>query len=185
MPKTAWYIVYGKPQKEELAQFHLKQKAVLTFYPRLLLPKFSRRRKRIVPLFPNYLFVNITLATSYYHVLWTPGEKKFVSFNDIPAPVDDGIVEHLMEQANSEGIVDADTDLKVGQEVRFCGGSFDGLIGMLLEAPDGKGRVKALMTLLNRKIKVDLPIHLVKGAWVPRRSYGAIDSVIGPSLLFP
>ena len=67
MPKTAWYIVYGKPQKEELAQFHLKQKAVLTFYPRLLLPKFSRRRKRIVPLFPNYLFVNITLATSYYH----------------------------------------------------------------------------------------------------------------------
>ena len=90
-----------------------------------------------------------------------------------------------MEQANSEGIVDADTDLKVGQEVRFCGGSFDGLIGMLLEAPDGKGRVKALMTLLNRKIKVDLPIHLVKGAWVPRRSYGAIDSVIGPSLLFP
>jgi transcription elongation factor/antiterminator RfaH len=185
MPKTAWYIVYGKPQKEELAQFHLKQKAVPTFYPRLLLPKFSRKRKRLVPLFPNYLFVNITLATAYYHVLWTPGVKCFVSFNDIPAPVDDFIVEHLMQQANSEGIIDAHTELKVGQEVRVSGGAFDGLIGMLLEAPDGKGRVKVLMSLLNRDIKVELPIHLVTGAWVPRRSHPASETAMNRSPLFP
>ncbi len=173
MPTTAWYIVYGKPQKEELAQFHLKQKAVPTFYPRLLLPKFSRRRKRIVPLFPNYLFVNITLATSYYHVLWTPGIKSFVSFNDIPAALDDGIVEHLMEQADSEGLIDARTDLRVGQEVRVSGGPFNGLIGMLLEAPDGKGRVKVLMSLLNREIKVELPVYLVGNAWVPRPTHAS------------
>jgi len=185
MPKTAWYIVYGKPQKEELAQFHLKQKAVPTFYPRLLLPKFSRKRKRLVPLFPNYLFVNITLATAYYHVLWTPGVKCFVSFNDIPAPVDDFIVEHLMEQANSEGIIDAHTELKVGEEVRVSGGAFDGLIGMLLEVPDGKGRVKVLMSLLNRDIKVELPIHLVTGAWVPHRSHGASERAKNPVSLFP
>jgi transcription antitermination factor NusG len=86
MPITAWYIVYGKPQKEELAQFHLKLKAVQTLFPRLLLPTFSRKRKRVVPLFPNYLFVNIPLATEYYHVLWTPGVKCFVRFNDIPTP---------------------------------------------------------------------------------------------------
>ena len=170
MPKTAWYIVYGKPQKEELAQFHLKQKAVPTFYPRLLLPKFSRKRKRLVALFPNYLFVNITLSASYYHVLWTPGVKNFVSFNDIPAPVDDRIVEHLMRQANSEGIIEARTDLRVGQEVRVSGGAFDGLIGMLLEAPNGHGRVKVLMSLLNREVKVELPVHLVRGSWVPCRS---------------
>ena len=185
MPKTAWYIVYGKPQKEELAQFHLKQKAVPSFYPRLLLPKFSRKRKRLVPLFPNYLFVNITLATAYYHVLWTPGVKCFVSFNDIPAPVDDFIVEHLMEQANSEGIIDAHTELKVGEEVRVSGGAFDGLIGMLLEVPDGKGRVKVLMSLLNRDIKVELPIHLVTGAWVPHRSHGASERAKNPVPLFP
>jgi len=181
MPKTAWYIVYGKPQKEELAQFHLKQKAVHTFYPRLLLPKFSRKRKRIVPLFPNYLFVNITLTTAYYHVLWTPGVKCFVSFNDIPAPVDDGIVEHLIQQANCEGIIDAHTDLKVGQEVQVSGGAFDGLMGRLLGVPDGKGRVKVLMSLLNREIKVELPVHLVTGAWVPCRSH----DTAGPSPLFP
>jgi transcriptional antiterminator RfaH len=185
MPKTAWYIVYGKPQKEELARFHLKQKAVPAFYPRLLLPKFSRKRKRVVPLFPNYLFVNIRLATEYYRVLWTPGVKCFVSFNDIPVPLDDGIVEHLMQQANSEGIIAAHTDLKVGQEIQVSGGAFDGLMGKLLAAPDGKGRVTVLMSLLNRDIKVELPVHLVTGAWVPRRSDGASERAKNPVPLFP
>lgn len=184
MASTAWYVVYSKPQKEELAQFHLRLKAVDTFFPRLLLPKFSRKRKRIVPLFPNYLFVNISLAT-YYRVLWTPGVKCFVSFNDIPLPLDDGIVEYLMQQANSEGIITARSDLKVGQEVRVSGGSFDGLLGMLVEAPDPRGRVKVLMNLLSRDIKVELPVHLVSGAWVPHGSRGRAETATNRGSLFP
>jgi transcription antitermination factor NusG len=174
MSTTAWYVVYSKPQKEEFAQFHLRLRAVESFFPRLLLPKFARKRKRIVPLFPNYFFVHINLATQYYHVLWAPGVKCFVSFNDAPLPLDNRIAEYLMGQANSEGIITARSDLKVGQEVRVCGGSFDGLIGMLLEAPDAKGRVKVLMNLLSREIKVELPAHLVAGSWVPHGSQ--IDS---------
>jgi transcription elongation factor/antiterminator RfaH len=185
MPTTAWYIVYSKPQKEELAQFHLKLKAVETFFPRLLLPKFSRKRKRIVPLFPNYLFVNISLVTEYYHVLWTPGVKCFVSFNDIPVPLDDGIAEYLMQKANSEGIITARSDLKVGQEVHVCGGSFEGLIGMLVETPDAKGRVKVLMKLLSREIKVELPVHLVAGTWVPHGSNGQAETAREAVHIFP
>jgi transcription antitermination factor NusG len=183
MSTTAWYVVYSKPQKEEFAQFHLRLRAVESFFPRLLLPKFSRKRKRIVPLFPNYFFVHIDVETQYYHVLWSPGVKCFVSFNDTPLPLDDGIAEYLMRQANREGIIMARSDLKVGQEVRVCGGSFEGLIGLLLEAPDAKGRVKVLMSLLSRDIKVELPAHLVSSAWVPHTSHGheGVREVRSPS----
>ena len=185
VPTTAWSVAYAKPQKEELAQFHLKLKAVQSFFPRLLLPKFSRKRKHIVPLFPNYFFVNINLASEYYRVLWTPGVKCFVSFNNTPVPLDDGIVEYFMRQANSEGIIAARSDLKVGQEVRVSGGSLDGLLGMLLEAPDARGRVKVLMKLLIRDIKVELPIHLVSSAWLPLGSHGQAKTALNRDPLFP
>ncbi len=172
MAISAWYVVYCKPQKETFAQLHLGLRAVENFFPRILLPKFSRKRKRIVPLFPNYFFVHIDLSTQYYHVLWSPGVKRFVSFNDTPIPLDDGVAEYLMRQANSEGIITARSDLKVGQEVRVRGGSFDGFIGLLLEEPNAAGRVKVLMSLLSRDIKVELPAHLVSSAWVPHTAHG-------------
>jgi transcription elongation factor/antiterminator RfaH len=172
MANRHWYVVYSKPQKEEVAQPHLRLRAVETFFPRLVLPKFTRKRKCIVPLFPNYFFVHIDLAKQYFDVIWSPGVKCFVSFNDMPVPLDDGIAEYLMRQADSEGVIMARSDLKVGQEVHVYGGSFDGLFGMLLEAPDSKGRVKVLMKLLSREIKVVLPVHSIEGSWVPYGSQG-------------
>ena len=163
-----WFVVYSKPQREEVAQFHLRQKGVEVFFPRLLLPKSSQKRKLIVPLFPNYLFVRIDVGTQYYSVLWSPGVKNFVSFNDTPAPLDENVAGCLLERANAEGIIAAQSDLTVGQEVRIRGGSFDGFVGLLQNVPDAKGRVQVLMKILNREIKVQLPLHLVSSTWIPQ-----------------
>jgi transcription elongation factor/antiterminator RfaH len=168
-----WFVVYSKPQREEVAQFHLRQKGVEVFFPRLLLPKSSQKRKLVVPLFPNYIFVRIDLGTQYYSVLWSPGVKNFVSFNDTPAPLDENVAECLLERANPDGIIAAQSDLTVGQEVRIRGGSFDGFVGLLQNVPDAKGRVQVLMKILNRQIKVQLPLHLVAGTWIPQ---GPIES---------
>jgi len=163
-----WFVLYSKPQREEVAQFHLRQKGVEVFFPRLMLPKSSQKRKLIVPLFPNYLFVRIDVGTQYYSVLWSPGVKNFVSFNDMPAPLDEDVAECLLERANPEGIIAAQSDLTVGQEVRIRGGSFDGFVGLLQNVPDAKGRVQVLMRILNREIKVQLPLHLVSSTWIPQ-----------------
>jgi transcription antitermination factor NusG len=162
--KREWYVVYSKPHREESAQFHLQSKGIEVFFPRLLLPESLRRR--IVPLFPNYLFVRIHLLEQYHYVLWSPGVKRFVSFNDVPLPLDDNIAGYLMQQANSDGIITARSNLKVGQEVRINGGPFDGLVGMIQESPNARGRVKVLMKLLSRQIKVEVPVHFVKSGWV-------------------
>jgi transcriptional antiterminator NusG len=164
--KREWFVLFSKPHKEEFAQFHLKSKGLETFFPRLMLPRFSYKSKRIVPLFPNYLFVHVDLARDYDQVRWAPGVKSFVHFGSVPAPLDDRIAEDLLRQANCDGIIDAHSDLKVGQEVQIRGGPFDGVLGVIQKTPDGKGRVRLLMKLLSRRISVEIPVHLIASGWV-------------------
>jgi transcription antitermination factor NusG len=161
-----WYVIYTKPQKEDLAQFHLKLKNLEPFFPRLLLPVFSRRQKRVVPLFPNYLFVRIDIEKQYDYVRWSPGVKCFVSFNDTPVPLEEGVAEYFIHRANADGIIRARSDLTVGQEIRICGGPFDGVLGMIERTPDAKGRVKILMTLLSRQLSIEVPLGFVDSGWV-------------------
>ena len=75
-----WYVVYSKPHKEEQAQFHLRMKNLDVFFPRLDLVRVAEKRKRIVPLFPNYLFVRIHLPTEFHYVSWSPGVKRTRQF---------------------------------------------------------------------------------------------------------
>jgi transcription elongation factor/antiterminator RfaH len=161
-----WFVVFSKPHREELAQFHLRLKGLETFFPRLLLPKFSYRSKRIVPLFPNYLFVHVNLATDYERVRWAPGVKSFVNFGSSPVPLHDEIAQNLMRQADPDGIIPAQSDLKIGQEVQIRGGPFAGVLGVIQRTPDAKGRVRLLMKLLSRRISVEVPVHLIAGGWV-------------------
>ena len=166
MEMRRWYVIYSKPHKEGVAEFHLRFKGLEVFLPRLLMPESLQRRRRIVPLFPNYLFVRIQISKEYHYVLWSPGVKRMVGFNGNPTPLDEEIMDFLMQQANSDGIITARSNLRTGQEVQISGGPFDGLVGIIQEPPDAKERVKVLLKLLNREVKVELPVQFVKSGWV-------------------
>jgi transcriptional antiterminator RfaH len=162
-----WYVVYCKPQKERYAQFHLESKQLQVFFPRLLLPAGSKSRKRIVPLFPNYLFVYISVFShEYYYAIWSPGVSRIVSFNGYPASIENKIVELLMQGSGPDGIIAARSTLKRGQEVQITGGPFTGLMGIIHDPPNAKGRVKILLQILNRQPKVDVPVQCINAGWV-------------------
>jgi transcriptional antiterminator RfaH len=162
-----WYVVYSKPQKEDYACFQLENKGLEVFFPRLLLPETSRARRRVVPLFPNYLFVKLNLVSEeYYWVSWSPGVNRIVSFNGHAAAVEDDVISVLIERADKEGIIPARSSLQRGHEVRISGGPLQGLLGIIEEPPDARGRVKLLMKLLNRQMNVDVPLHLVESNWI-------------------
>jgi len=162
-----WYVVYTKPNGEEVACSHLKLKGIDVFFPRLLLPAALGKRKPIIPLFPNYLFVRIQIFEGYHYVAWSPGVKRFVAFNNsIPVPLDVNVVRYLMNQANSDGIIKARSKLKVGEEVLINGGPFEGLIGIIMEPPNAKGRLKVLMDLLSRQVQVEVPLSFCNSGWI-------------------
>jgi transcription elongation factor/antiterminator RfaH len=166
MNSKRWYVVYSKPHAEEYAQFHFRLKGVEYFFPQLLLPETRRKTNRVVPLFPNYMFVRISLSEDYHHVIWSPGVKYLVGFGADPVPVDDKVVEFLMQQANPDGIIAARSNLQVGEEVRICGGPFAGLVGIIREPPNAKGRVKLLLSLLKRQVTAETPVEFIESRWV-------------------
>ena len=162
-----WYVVYTKPNGEELACSHLRLKGVDVFFPRLLLPAALGKRKPIIPLFPNYLFVRIQIFEGYHYVAWSPGVKRFVAFNNsIPVPLDVNVVRYLMDQANSDGVIKARSKLKAGEEVLINGGPFEGVIGIIKEPPNAKGRLKVLMDLLSRQVQVEVPLSFCNSGWI-------------------
>jgi transcriptional antiterminator RfaH len=162
-----WYVLYSKPQKEEYARFHLSSKGLEVFFPQLLFPHSANKRKRLVPLFPNYLFVRLRLfSEEFSYAKWSPGVSRIVSFNGAPASIDDGVVDFLMKQANQEGFLEARSSLRSGEEVRMTGGPFAGLVGIIQGPPNARGRVKVLLHLLNRATKVDVPVQFIKTSWV-------------------
>jgi transcription elongation factor/antiterminator RfaH len=173
LAERQWYAVYSKPQREEFAESQLLKKGLEVFLPKLLLPNHGKKPKRIVPLFPNYLFTRINIySPEYGYTIWSPGVKRIVSFNGIPAPIDGDIVDYLMKQTNTEGLIPARSNLRVGQEVRIDGGPFDGLIGIIQEPSNARGRVKILLQLLNRSTKADVPVQFIRANWVASASLG-------------
>ena len=160
-PGPQWYVVYTKPQREEMAQFHLQRKGLATFFPRLRLPYPRRHRRHIVPLFPNYLFVQLRLPDDYHVVRWSPGVNHLVGSEGIPTPLDGTVVAFLRQRSAPDGISPARVSLPVGSGVRLVSGPFAGLVGMIENPPDAKGRVKVLMQLLSRQVRVEVPVDAV------------------------
>ena len=174
-----WYVVYSKPHKEEQAQFHLRMKGLDVFFPRLDLIRVAEKRKRIIPLFPNYLFVKLHLPTEFHYVIWSPGVKRIVSFGDRPIPLDDAVISFLKQQTDPEGLIKARSQLHPGQEVEIRGGPFDGLIAIIQDPPDARGRVRILLRLLSRQVSVKLGVEFIKGEWVGiKRTSANIESTL-------
>ena len=86
-------------------------------------------------------------------------------------PLDEGIISFLMGQANQQGMIQACSNLRVGQEVLVTDGPLAGLVGVIEEPPDSKARVKLLLTLLKRQVKVEVPVrYLETGGWVTQNA---------------
>ena len=166
-PEKHWFAVYTKPQKEEYADLNLRLRGIDTFFPKLFLPKSAKRKKQVVALFPNYLFVRCEIVSEECgSIVWCPGVKRLVSFNGNPAIVDDSIVEFLMGHAGPGGLMSARCNVEVGQKVSIDGGPFDGLVGIIQQPPNARGRVKVLLQLLNRQTNVDVPVQFINASWV-------------------
>ncbi|MCW3466243.1 UpxY family transcription antiterminator [Chitinophaga nivalis] len=83
MPATIvqWEIIYTRPHYERRVSQALSGRGIEVYLPLLLIRKKWRDRVKYLecPLFPNYLFVNITPA-HYNEVFTVTGVVKYVSF---------------------------------------------------------------------------------------------------------
>jgi len=162
-----WYVVSTKPRSEETAQFHLNNKGIEVFYPKLFIPVSNKSGPHVASLFPNYLFVRINASSQeYQQVVWCRGIRRLVSFGGTPAVVEEHIIDFIRERANQDGLIVAKSNLKVGDDVQIVKGPFKGLGGIIQEPPDHRSRIKVLMAILSRHVQVEVPASYVDIGWV-------------------
>ena len=159
-----WYVVRTKTRRETYAQDQLARRGVQTFLPRILEPGRAATEPVVGPLFPGYLFARLRLSLQYTAVIWAPGVRNFVSFGEVPCPLDDDVVDFIQERCGTEGIVRALPTFNDGDLVRVKCGPFGGLLGVVQGEVSARCRVRVLMDLLRRRTQVSLPVELLEHA---------------------
>lgn len=147
---TYWAVAHVQSQREHFVRQLLMQARYETYMPRI------KVRSRISPLFPGYLFVAI--ADRWYPVIWTQGVIRLLMSGDQPAKLPEKVMNELRKREIGGFIkLPAPVNrLRKGQQVRINRGHFAGQLG-LCEGMSSKDRVWVLLSLLGRKVPLELP----------------------------
>ena len=159
-----WYVIYTKPRSEDVARGQLEKKDISVFLPKIRETRFRNHRlqEMVQPLFPSYLFGQLTIPDEYYDVKWAKGVRRIVGSGDMPLPLDDSIVAFLKAQSNETGLIQRQPGVKDGDKVRVRQGPLEGLMGIVQGDVDAKGRVKILMDILHAGAKIEIPFTYIE-----------------------
>ncbi len=140
-----WFAVFTSSHHEKRVLEHLRKRQIESFLP--LYPTVRRRANRCkvtleLPLFPNYLFVQIG-RSERARVLAVPGVLSIVGRGREPAPLPDFEVESLRSGLQLRK-VEPHPYLTVGERARIKAGALAGLEGVLLRKKNG---LRVVLTL--------------------------------------
>lgn len=146
-----WHVIYTKPRQENKAQTNIERKGFPVFFPRLHI----HRTVKPVALFPCYIFVFFHPIEEHRFIIYNPGVKSIID------TIDGAVIQELRKRAGDQGVIEYQSRLVPGQEVRITSGSFADQVGIVLSEPDSQARVKILLTLMGRQIKIAVPLDKV------------------------
>ncbi|MEC8899163.1 MAG: transcription/translation regulatory transformer protein RfaH, partial [Pseudomonadota bacterium] len=138
-----WYALQHKPAQGDRAVQHLQNQDIACFYPKIEVEKIKagKRTKKLEPLFPGYVFVNLEQSDPMWAKLRsTCGVLRIVSFANRPAPIDDEVITHIK---NSMDKVAEQGGIKPGQPIELDDGPFKG-INAIFQSYDGAERAIVL-----------------------------------------
>jgi transcriptional antiterminator RfaH len=160
-----WFVVYTQPRNEDLATEHLARQGFEVYYPRYQKSRNHARRHDVVPspLFPRYIFVGFdAMSAAWRSIRSTRGVIDLVSHGTSPVPVPDGTVEEIKAREDDGGFVVLGKHLHLSRGDRFRIGSGPfASIEAVFESKRDETRVIALLSMLGRKVSVELPIGVV------------------------
>ena len=156
-----WYVLQHKPAQGDRALHNLQNQDVPCFYPKIEVEKIrsGKRQKRLEPLFPGYIFINLEQTDPVWSKLRsTLGVLRVVSFAGKPTPIDDTVIDQIkasMTKVAEQG------GIKKGQKVELEEGPFKG-INAIFQAYDGEERAIVLITFMQKQQTVKVPVSVLK-----------------------
>jgi transcriptional antiterminator RfaH len=158
-----WYALQHKPAQGDRALTHLQNQDIACFYPKITVEKIKagKRTRRLEPLFPGYLFVNLEQTDPMWAKLRsTRGVLRIVSFANKPAAISDEVIQHIKDSLNS---VAEQGGIKPGQAVQLNEGPFEG-INAIFQAYDGEARAIVLINFMQKRQRVKVPVSALKSS---------------------
>ncbi len=149
-----WIVIQTKPNKENKATLNLLRQGYRVFFPKIMkhYNSFNTLKKRIKPLFPGYIFVNLKENQNWVKIKYTFGVKDIIKTGGEIYKLPNDIVKQIREKCDSEGICNF-VSIKSGEKVKIINNKGSSLIGIFSEYIDEK-RAFVFFELLKRKFKV-------------------------------
>ncbi|MGB1836835.1 transcription/translation regulatory transformer protein RfaH [Marinobacter adhaerens] len=152
-----WYALQYKPAQGDRALQHLQNQGITCFFPKITVERVraGKRVRKLEPLFPGYLFVNLEQSDPMWSKLRsTRGVLKIVSFANKPAGVSDEVIGHIKASLDS---VAEQGGIKPGQAVYVSEGPFEG-IHAIFQAYDGEERAIVLINFMQKQQSIKVPV---------------------------
>lgn len=156
-----WYALQHKPAQGDRALQHLQNQDIACFYPKISVERIKggKRSKKLEPLFPGYMFVNLEQSDPLWSKLRsTRGVLRIVGFANKPAPISDAVIQHVKESLDS---VAEQGGIKAGQAVQLNEGPFEG-INAIFQSYDGEARAIVLINFMQKQQMVSVPVSALK-----------------------
>lgn len=167
MSKDPWYVIQTKPRHEEIVAQQLRRIEILIYSPRIwgfVKTRGGRQTQSIRPLFPGYIFTAADLEDpAIFRVIrYTRGVNKILAQGNKAIPLQAGVIEMVRSREGEDGIIKPAFNLKKGDEIRVRHGFLQDLVG-ILDRPTSDGeRVVVLLKLLQKQVRVTLPISQIE-----------------------
>lgn len=157
-----WFAVHVRSRHEKLVSEELRAKDIPHYLPLLEKRKKWSDRWKIVqePLFPSYLFVNIS-DESRISVLDTRGVVQLVGAGNTPWPIPEQEITAIRQAIEGNLKCDPYPYLKCGTEVFVIHGPLKGYHGILIEK-NKKHRLVLSIHLINQSMSVEIDTADVK-----------------------
>jgi len=129
-----WYAVYTYVKCEKLVERLLTTKGIEVYLPiRQIIKEYkTQRRKKMLPLIPSYIFVNIH-ERDFARVLETEKVVSFITFSGRKVAIPEEEIE-VLRRLVGDSTIDikiTENNLQVGNKAQVVVGSMAGLTGVL------------------------------------------------------
>lgn len=173
----SWYAIHTHAREEDRADQNLRAWGVETCCPKIKIVRphgFTGRPVKVVKhMFPSYIFAYFDAKTMLHKVCFTRGIRTVVTAGNVPARVDDEIIESLRSRMSEDGLITLQDDLDAGDEVYLKGGPFSGFTGVFNSKLKGSDRVMILLTAVNFQGRVIIDKEMVAKRHPPSAQPGA------------
>jgi transcriptional antiterminator RfaH len=147
-----WYLIQTKPQQEDIAVQNLSNQEFNIFYP-----KATIKSKKVVPLFPRYLFIELdNKKQNWTPVRSTRGVANFVRFGLSFAVVPNKIIDmiKIQQQQTIEKLVSIRSHHQ-GDNIEIKTGVFKGQQA-IFKNYNSQDRIIVLLKLIGQQQEIEL-----------------------------